>query len=46
MLLPVLFNLASKGVIRRMSQRQIIEVNRIHTLLAYMDDIIILGNTK
>jgi hypothetical protein len=44
-LLPVLFNLVLENMIRRMQQRQIMEVNEIHTLLAYADDII-LGDTK
>jgi hypothetical protein len=43
---PVLFNLALESVIRRTSQRQPMEVNGNHTLLAYGDDIIILGNIK
>jgi len=42
----VLFNLALESVIRRTSQRQPMEVNGNHTLLAYADDIIILGDTK
>jgi hypothetical protein len=43
---PVLFNLALESVIRRTSQRQLMEVNGNYTLLAYVDDIIILSDTK
>jgi hypothetical protein len=43
---PVLFNFSLESVIRRTSQRQPMEVNGNHTLLAYADDIIILDDTK
>lgn len=43
---PVLFNLALESVLRRMPRRQTIELNENHTLLAYVDDKIILGDTK
>jgi hypothetical protein len=43
---PVLFNLALESVLRRMPRRQIMELKENHTILAYADDIIILGDTK
>jgi len=43
---PVLFSLALESVLRRMPRRQTMELNENHTLLAYADDIIILGDTK
>jgi hypothetical protein len=42
----VLLNLALESVIRRISQRQPMEVNGNHTLLTYACDIIILGDTN
>lgn len=45
-LLPVLFNLVLENVMRRMPQRQTIKVNGNRTLLVYVDDILILGDTK
>lgn len=43
---PVFFNFALESVIRKMPQQQRMEVNEIHTLLAYVNDIVIVGDKK
>lgn len=43
---PELFNLALVSVIRKMSQQQRMEVDENHTLLAHVDEIKIMGDTK
>jgi hypothetical protein len=43
---PVLFNLALEKVIRSMPMRQGMELLSNSTLLAYADDIVIIGSTR
>lgn len=43
---PFFSNLVLKSVIRRMLQQQGMKINENHTLLVYMDDIIIIGDMK
>lgn len=43
---PVLFTLALESLIRRIPQKKSMGLNGNHTILAYADDIIILGDTR
>jgi len=45
-LLPVLFNLALENVVRTMSLRLNMDTLTNSTLVAYVDDIVIMGNTR
>jgi len=43
---PTIFNIGLEKVIRELSQRQKIEIVGKESILAYADDIVILGNTR
>lgn len=43
---PVLFNLALKKVVRNISDLKEMEIIVLHTLLAYTDDFILLGESR
>lgn len=45
-LCPTLFNIGLKKVIRELSQRQKMEIVGKESILAYADDIVVLGNTR
>jgi len=42
----MLFNLLLRGLIERMTQQHSLAINGNHTLLLYVDDIVIMGDTK
>jgi hypothetical protein len=43
---PILFNLALEQVVRNVGEDRVMELNKNMTMLAYTDDVIILGNCR
>jgi hypothetical protein len=43
---PILFNLALEQVVRDVGENLVMEINENVTMLAYADDVIILGNSR